>query len=75
MLVQCFYYLSCYGAIGVEPVCVGGEVNLCVTHAGMMHLTLTCEMHGSRIVHCILDSLRMATVVCYLMSFLCVFHS
>jgi hypothetical protein len=34
----------------------------------MMHLTLTCEMCGSRIVQRILDSLRMTTVACYLVS-------
>jgi hypothetical protein len=32
----------------------------------MMHLTLSCEVHHSRIVHRIFYSLRMATSVCYL---------
>jgi hypothetical protein len=47
-------------------------VNLCVTHSGRMHLTLTCEMCDFRIVHCILDSPRMAIFVCYLVSDSCV---
>jgi hypothetical protein len=64
-----------YGAIGVERVRVGCVVNQCITRSGMMHLTLTCEMHGSLIVHHILDSLRMMTVACHLVSALCVFHS
>jgi hypothetical protein len=36
-----------YSAIGVELVCVGRVVNICVTRSGMMHLTCTCEMCGS----------------------------
>jgi hypothetical protein len=63
-----------YGAIGVERVRVGRVAKLCVTHSGMMHLTWTYEMRGSQIVQHILDSLRMATVACYLVSFLCVFY-
>jgi hypothetical protein len=43
-------------------------VNLCVTHSGMMHLTLTCEMRGSFIVQRILDNLRIMTIACYLVS-------
>jgi hypothetical protein len=37
-----------------------------------VHLTLTCEMRGSRIVQRIFDSLRIATVACYLVSGSCV---
>jgi hypothetical protein len=66
---------SCFGAIGVECVCVGCVANSFVTCLGMMHLTWTCEMRGSQIVLHILDSLRMVTVVCYLVSVLCIFHS
>jgi hypothetical protein len=53
--------------IGVERVCVGHVVNLCVSRSEMMHLTWTCEMRGSRIVQCILDNLRMVIVACYLL--------
>jgi hypothetical protein len=48
-----------YRAIGVERVRVA---NLCVTRSKMMHLTLTCEMRGYRIIQRILDSLRMTNV-------------
>jgi hypothetical protein len=52
--------------IGVERVRVGHVANLCVTRSG------TCEMRDSQIVQHILDSLRMATVTCYLVSvFVC----
>jgi hypothetical protein len=66
---------SIYGAIGVEHVRVGHIANLCVTHSRMMHLIWTCEIRGSWIIQRILDSLRMTTVVCYLVFVLCVFHS
>jgi hypothetical protein len=33
-----------------------------------MHLTLSCEVHHSQIVQHILDSLRMVTSVCYLVT-------
>jgi hypothetical protein len=57
----------------VERVRVGHVANLCVTHSRMIHLTCTCEMSGSRVVQRILDSLKMATVACYLMYvFVCV---
>jgi hypothetical protein len=39
-----------YGAIGVARVCVGRVANLCGTHLGMIHLILTYEMCGFRIV-------------------------
>jgi hypothetical protein len=52
--------------IRVECVRVGYVANLCVTRSGTMYLTWTCEMRGSRIVLRILGSLRMMTVVCYL---------
>jgi hypothetical protein len=55
-------------AIGVEHVRVGHVANLCVTRSGTMHLTLTCEMRGSRIVQRILDSMRMSIIVFYLVS-------
>jgi hypothetical protein len=50
-------------------------MNLCVTHSGMMHLTLSCEVHHSRIVQCILDSLRMVASVCYLVTLAFVYLS
>jgi hypothetical protein len=34
-----------------------------VTRSGTMHLTLSCEVHRSRIIQRILDSLRMVTSV------------
>jgi hypothetical protein len=40
-----------------------------------MHLTLSCEVHQSRIIHHILDSLRMATSVCYLITLALVYLS
>jgi hypothetical protein len=40
--------------------------NLCVTHSETLHITLSYEVHHSQIVQRILDSLRMATSVCYL---------
>jgi hypothetical protein len=40
-----------------------------------MHLTLTCEMRDSWIVQHILDSLRMAIIVYYLVSASFIFHS
>jgi hypothetical protein len=63
-----------YGAIVVERVCVGRVANLCVARSRMTHLTWTYEIRGSRIIQRILDSLRMMTVACYLMSILCVFR-
>jgi hypothetical protein len=62
-------------AICVERVHVGHIANLCITRLRMMHLTWTYEMCGYRIVNRILDSLRMTTVACYLVSVLYVFHS
>jgi hypothetical protein len=61
-----------YEAIGVAHVCVGHVANLYVTRLRTMHLTLTYEMCGSRIVQRILDILRMATVTCYMVSDSCV---
>jgi hypothetical protein len=59
-------------AIGVERVHVGYVANICVTRSETMHLTWTYEMCGSRIVQCILDSLRIMTIACYLVSvFVC----
>jgi hypothetical protein len=40
-----------------------------------MHLTLSCEVHRSRIVQHILDSLRMVTSVCYLVTLALVYLS
>jgi hypothetical protein len=51
---------------------VGRITNLCVTRSGTMHLTLTCEMHDSRIVQRILDNPRIATIAYYLVSGSCV---
>jgi hypothetical protein len=39
-----------------------------VTRLGTMHLTLSCEVHHSRIAQHILDSLRMATSMRYLVT-------
>jgi hypothetical protein len=64
-----------YGPIGVERIRVGRVANICVTHSGIMHLTLTCEMCGSRIVQRILNILRIATVACYVVSASCIFCS
>jgi hypothetical protein len=64
-----------YGPIGVERIRVGRVANICVTHSGIMHLTLTCEMCGSRIVQRILNILRITTVACYLVSASCIFCS
>jgi hypothetical protein len=47
---------------------VGHLANLYVTHWGKMHLTLTCEIRDSQIIQHVLDSLRIATVTCYLVS-------
>jgi hypothetical protein len=38
-------------------------VNICVTQSRSMHLSFTCEVHGSRIVQHILDNLRMENVL------------
>jgi hypothetical protein len=57
------------------PKSTRGLNALSVTRSGTMHLTLTCEMHGSWIVQCILDSLRMVIVACYLVSASCIFRS
>jgi hypothetical protein len=43
-------------------------VNLCITSSRTLHLILTCEICHSRIGQCILDSLRMVIVACYLVS-------
>jgi hypothetical protein len=40
-----------------------------------MHLTLSCEVHRFRIVQRILNSLRMATSVCYLVTLAFVYLS
>jgi hypothetical protein len=40
-----------------------------------MHPTLSCEVHRSRIVQLILDSLRMVTSVCYLVTLALVYLS
>jgi hypothetical protein len=40
-----------------------------------MHLTLSCEVHHSRIVQRILDSLRMVTGMCYLVMLALVYLS
>jgi hypothetical protein len=50
-------------------------MNLCVTHSGMMHLILTCEVCGFQIVQHILDNLGMTTDVYYLISVSCIFRS
>jgi hypothetical protein len=42
--------------------------------SGTMHLTLSCEVHHSRIVQYILDSLRMMNV-CYLVTLALVYLS
>jgi hypothetical protein len=47
-------------------------VNLCVTHSRTMHPPITYEMHGFQIVQHILNSLRMAIIVIYLMFNSCV---
>jgi hypothetical protein len=41
----------------------------------MAHLTLSCEVDRSRIVQRILDSLRMVTSVCYLVTLALVYLS
>jgi hypothetical protein len=50
-------------------------VNLCVTHSVTMHITLSYEVHRSRIIQRILDSLRMAISVCYLVTLAFVYLS
>jgi hypothetical protein len=50
-------------------------VNLCIVHLGMMHLTVSCEVHHFEIVQCILDSLRMVTNMCYLVALALVYLS
>jgi hypothetical protein len=41
----------------------------------MCHLKLSCEVHRSRIILCILDNLRMVTSVCYLVTLALVYLS
>jgi hypothetical protein len=43
--------------------------------SGTMHLTLSCEVHHSRIVQYILDSLRITNNVCYLVTLALVYLS
>jgi hypothetical protein len=72
VLVRYFYYSKYLGNNRCTRVRVGLVANLCVIRSGMMHLTLTYEMCGFRIVHRILDSLRMTIVACYLVFGSCV---
>jgi hypothetical protein len=57
----------------IAPIRVGRVANICVTHLGMMHLILTCEVHHPELSP-FLDSLRMETIACCLVSSLCIFR-
>jgi hypothetical protein len=50
-------------------------ISLYITRSETMHHTLSCDVHHSRIVQRILDILRMATDICYLVTLALVYLS